>query len=64
MSTDSQTGSAPGTNGRSGALGLSGRAAADLVDRLGRLDLLILDDAALHLTPEGRREAVQYRGLA
>ncbi|MBP7778347.1 MAG: metal-dependent transcriptional regulator [Acidobacteria bacterium] len=42
-----------------GALGLSGRAAADLVDRLGRLDLLILDDAALHLTPEGRREALR-----
>ncbi len=42
-----------------GALGLSGRAAAELVDRLGRLDLLVLDDAALHLTPDGRREALR-----
>jgi DtxR family Mn-dependent transcriptional regulator len=42
-----------------GALGLSGRAAADLVDRLGRLDLLHHDDSALLLTPEGRREALR-----
>lgn len=42
-----------------GALGLSGRAAAELVDRLGRLDLLQHDAAALHLTPEGRREALR-----
>jgi len=42
-----------------GALGLSGRAAADLVDRLGRLDLLHHDDAALRLTPDGRREALR-----
>ncbi len=42
-----------------GALGLSGRAAADLVDRLGRLDLLHLDDSALRLTPDGRREALR-----
>ncbi len=42
-----------------GALGLSGRAAADLVDRLGRLDLLHLDDSALLLTPAGRRDALR-----
>jgi DtxR family Mn-dependent transcriptional regulator len=42
-----------------GALGLSGRAAADLVDRLGRLDLLHYDDATLRLTPDGRREALR-----
>ena len=42
-----------------GALGLSGRAAAELVDRLGRLDLLHHDDAALHLTADGRREALR-----
>lgn len=42
-----------------GALGLSGRAAADLVDRLGRLDLLDHDDGALHLTGDGRREALR-----
>lgn len=42
-----------------GALGLSGRAAADLVDRLGRLDLLQLDDTTLRLTPDGRREALR-----
>jgi DtxR family Mn-dependent transcriptional regulator len=42
-----------------GALGLSGRAAAELVDRLGRLDLLHHDDTALRLTPEGRRDALR-----
>lgn len=42
-----------------GALGLSGRAAAELVDRLGRLDLLHHDDSALRLTPDGRREALR-----
>jgi DtxR family Mn-dependent transcriptional regulator len=42
-----------------GALGLSGRAAAELVDRLGRLSLLHHDDSALRLTPEGRREALR-----
>lgn len=42
-----------------GSLGLSGRAAAELVDRLGRLDLVTNDDAALHLTAEGRREALR-----
>ncbi|MBL8137710.1 MAG: DtxR family transcriptional regulator [Acidobacteria bacterium] len=42
-----------------GALGLGGRAAAELVDRLGRLDLLHHDNAALHLTPDGRREALR-----
>lgn len=42
-----------------GALGLSGRAAAELVDRLGRLDLLQHDDAGLRLTPDGRREALR-----
>ena len=42
-----------------GALSLSGRAAAELVDRLGRLDLLEYDDATLRLTPEGRREALR-----
>ncbi len=42
-----------------GVLGLSGRAAAELVDRLGRLDLLQLDDSALRLTSEGRREALR-----
>lgn len=42
-----------------GALGLSGRAAAELVDRLGRLDLLTHDDATLRLTPDGRREALR-----
>ncbi len=42
-----------------GALGLSGRAAAELADRLGRLDLLQFDDSALRLTTEGRREALR-----
>lgn len=42
-----------------GTLGLSGRAAADLVDRLGRLGLLQYDGAALHLTPDGRRDALR-----
>ncbi len=42
-----------------GALGLSGRAAAELVDRLGRLDLLVHDDGSLQLTPDGRREALR-----
>ncbi|MEZ5289368.1 MAG: metal-dependent transcriptional regulator [Vicinamibacterales bacterium] len=42
-----------------GALGLSGRSAADLVDRLGRLDLVEHDEATLRLTPEGRREALR-----
>lgn len=42
-----------------GALGMSGRAAADLVDRLGRLDLLNVDGSALHLTPDGRRDALR-----
>ena len=42
-----------------GALGLSGRAAAELVDRLGRLGLLHHDDGALRLTPDGRREALR-----
>lgn len=42
-----------------GALGLTGRAAADLVDRLGRLDLLDHEDDTLRLTPEGRREALR-----
>lgn len=42
-----------------GALGLSGRAAAELVDRLGRLDLLDHTADALSLTPEGRREALR-----
>ena len=42
-----------------GALGLSGRAAADLVDRLGRLDLLHHDDSALRLTSAGRRDALR-----
>lgn len=42
-----------------GALGLSGRAAADLVDRLGRLGLLQHDDSALRLTPDGRRDALR-----
>ena len=43
-----------------GSLGLSGRHAADLVDRLGRLHLLYHDDSsALRLTPEGRRGALR-----
>ncbi len=42
-----------------GALGLSGRAAAELVDRLGRLNLLQHDDSALRLTPDGRRDALR-----
>lgn len=42
-----------------GVLGLSGRAAAELVDRLGRLDLLDHDDSTLRLTGEGRREALR-----
>jgi DtxR family Mn-dependent transcriptional regulator len=42
-----------------GALGLTGRAAAELVDRLGRLDLLDHDDSTLRLTGEGRREALR-----
>jgi len=42
-----------------GALGLSGRAAAELVDRLGRLDLLQHDESTLRLTAEGRREALR-----
>lgn len=42
-----------------GALGLTGRAAAELVDRLGRLELLEVDHSALNLTPEGRREALR-----
>lgn len=42
-----------------GVLGLSGRAAADLVDRLGRLALVDHDEATLRLTPEGRREALR-----
>ena len=42
-----------------GSLGLSGRAAAELVDRLGRLGLLHHDDSALHLTSDGRREALR-----
>ncbi len=42
-----------------GALGLSGRAAADLVDRLGRLDLLDHEDSTLRLTPDGRRDALR-----
>ncbi len=42
-----------------GALGLSGRAAADLVDRLGRLNLLHHDDSTLRLTPDGRRDALR-----
>ena len=42
-----------------GSLGLSGRATADLVDRLGRLGLLQHDDSALHLTSDGRREALR-----
>jgi DtxR family Mn-dependent transcriptional regulator len=42
-----------------GALGLSGRAAADLVDRLGRLDLLEHEAGTLRLTPDGRREALR-----
>ena len=42
-----------------GTLGLTGRAAAELVDRLGRLDLLDHDDGTLRLTPDGRREALR-----
>lgn len=42
-----------------GVLGLTGRAAADLVDRLGRLDLVDHDESTLRLTPEGRREALR-----
>lgn len=42
-----------------GALSLSGRLAADLVDRLGRLELLEYDHNALRLTPAGRREALR-----
>lgn len=42
-----------------GALGLTGRAAADLVDRLGRLGLLEHDEATLRLTPEGRQDALR-----
>jgi len=42
-----------------GVLGLTGRAAADLVDRLGRLDLVDHEEATLRLTPEGRREALR-----
>lgn len=42
-----------------GVLGLSGRAAADLVDRLGRLGLLVHDAAGLRLTSDGRREALR-----
>ena len=42
-----------------GALGLSGRAAAELVDRLGRLDLLDHEDGTLRLTADGRREALR-----
>jgi DtxR family Mn-dependent transcriptional regulator len=42
-----------------GALGLTGRAAADLVDRLGRLGLLEHDETTLRLTPEGRQDALR-----
>jgi DtxR family Mn-dependent transcriptional regulator len=42
-----------------GALGLSGRDAADLLDRLGRLELVRHDDRGLHLTTEGRRNALR-----
>ena len=42
-----------------GTLGLAGRSAAELVDRLGRLGLLHHDDDALRLTPDGRREALR-----
>ncbi|MGD9902679.1 MAG: FeoA domain-containing protein [Vicinamibacterales bacterium] len=42
-----------------GALGLTGRAAAELVDRLGRLALVVHDEASLRLTPDGRREALR-----
>lgn len=42
-----------------GALGLSGRAAADLVDRLGRLGLLQHEELTLRLTPDGRRDALR-----
>lgn len=42
-----------------GALGLSGRAAAELVDRLGRLNLLRYDEQGLRLTSDGRRDALR-----
>lgn len=42
-----------------GVLGLSGRAAAELVDRLGRLGLVEHDERALRLTADGTREALR-----
>jgi DtxR family transcriptional regulator, Mn-dependent transcriptional regulator len=42
-----------------GALGLSGREAAELVERLGRLELVRHDARGLHLTPDGRRDALR-----
>jgi DtxR family Mn-dependent transcriptional regulator len=42
-----------------GALGIPGREAARLVERLGRLDLVRYDEHWLHLTAEGRRHALR-----
>jgi DtxR family Mn-dependent transcriptional regulator len=42
-----------------GALGIPGRDAAALVERLGRLELVRHDERGLHLTPEGRRHALR-----
>jgi len=42
-----------------GALGLGGREAAELVERLGRLDLVRHDARGLHLTTEGSRHALR-----
>jgi DtxR family Mn-dependent transcriptional regulator len=42
-----------------GALELSGRDAAALVDRLGQLDLVLHDERGLRLTVEGRRTALR-----
>ena len=42
-----------------GALGITGRDAAGIVDRLGRLDLVQHDAHGLHLTGEGRRHALR-----
>jgi DtxR family Mn-dependent transcriptional regulator len=42
-----------------GTLGIAGRDAAGLVDRLGRLDMVRHDEHGLHLTAEGRRHALR-----
>jgi DtxR family Mn-dependent transcriptional regulator len=42
-----------------GTLGISGREAARLLERLERLELIRHDEHWLHLTPEGRRHALR-----